>query len=69
MTSNVTVYLPHNIILKLNLDSEWQAILADEIEKPYFHDLMEKVDEEYKLHACYPPRSCFPLLITAVVIR
>jgi uracil-DNA glycosylase len=51
--------------MKLNLDSEWQAILADEIEKPYFHDLMEKVDEEYKLHACYPPGSCFSLLITS----
>jgi hypothetical protein len=35
MTSNVTVYLPHNI-LKLNLDSEWQAILADEIENRTF---------------------------------
>ena len=43
--------------MKLNLDSEWQAILADEIEKPYFHDLMEKVDEEYKLHVCYPPKD------------
>jgi uracil-DNA glycosylase len=43
--------------MKLNLDSEWQAILADEIEKPYFHDLME-VDEEYKLHACCQG-SCF----------
>jgi uracil-DNA glycosylase len=44
--------------MKLNLDSEWQAILADEIEKPYFHDLMEKVDEEYKLHVC-PPKDLF----------
>jgi uracil DNA glycosylase len=36
----------------------------------YFHDLMEKVDEEYKLHACYPPKDLvFPLLITAVLIR
>jgi uracil-DNA glycosylase len=43
--------------MKLNLDSEWQAILADEIEKPYFHDLMETVEEEYKLHACYPPKD------------
>ena len=43
--------------MKLNLDSEWQAIVADEIEKPYFHDLMETVEEEYKLHACYPPKD------------
>jgi uracil DNA glycosylase len=52
--------------MKLNLDSEWQAILADEIEKPYFHDLMEKVDEEYKLHACYPPKDLV-FSITAVL--
>jgi uracil-DNA glycosylase len=43
--------------MKLNLDSEWQAILADEIEKPYFHNLMENADEEYKLHDCYPPKE------------
>jgi hypothetical protein len=30
---------------------------------------MEKVDEEYKLHACYPRILFFPLLITAVLIR
>jgi uracil-DNA glycosylase len=53
------LYICHITLYYVNLDSEWQAILADEIEKPYFHDLMEKVDEEYKLHVCYPPKILF----------
>jgi hypothetical protein len=30
---------------------------------------MEKVDEEYKLHVCYPPKDLVSALITAVLIR
>jgi uracil-DNA glycosylase len=25
--------------------------------KPYFQELMESVDEEYKNHTCYPPKE------------
>jgi uracil-DNA glycosylase len=35
----------------------WQTILADEIQKPYFLDLMEFVDEEYNNHTCFPPKE------------
>jgi len=31
--------------------------LLDEIQKPYFQDLMEFVDDEYKNHTCYPPKE------------
>lgn len=41
--------------MKINLSTEWQAVLADEIEKPYFNDLMEALDLEYSTHTCYPP--------------
>ena len=37
------------------LDSSWQNILGDEIQKPYFLDLMKSVDEEYLQHTCFPP--------------
>ncbi|HSD05636.1 uracil-DNA glycosylase [Flavobacterium sp.] len=40
-----------------NLSPSWQSILADEIQKPYFLDLMKTVDEEYKNHVCFPPKE------------
>ena len=40
-----------------NFNSTWQIILADEIQKPYFQDLMEVVDEEYQNHTCFPPKE------------
>jgi len=43
--------------MKLNLKPSWQAILDDEIQKPYFLDLMETVNEEYKNHVCFPPKE------------
>jgi uracil-DNA glycosylase len=39
------------------LNSSWQTILADEIQKPYFLDLMKAVNEEYQNHTCFPPKE------------
>jgi uracil-DNA glycosylase len=43
--------------MQLNLDSSWQTILADEIQKPYFSELMKAVDEEYQNSICFPPKE------------
>ncbi|MFV8369813.1 uracil-DNA glycosylase [Flavobacterium sp. LB2R40] len=43
--------------MQINLISSWQSILSEEIQKPYFKDLMETVNEEYKNHLCYPPQE------------
>lgn len=43
--------------MQFNLISSWQSILSDEIQKPYFKDLMETVNEEYKSVTCYPPQE------------
>ncbi|MGQ7947696.1 uracil-DNA glycosylase [Flavobacterium sp. WC2509] len=43
--------------MQLHLNSSWQTILADEIQKPYFSELMKAVDEEYKNHVCFPPKE------------
>lgn len=43
--------------MQINLNPEWQNILSDEIQQPYFHDLMESVGEEYKNYTCYPPQD------------
>lgn len=39
------------------LNSSWQSILSDEIQKLYFNDLMQKVDEEYQNYTCFPPKK------------
>lgn len=43
--------------MQLHLNSEWQSILAEEIQKPYFSELLEKVELEYQNHSCYPPKD------------
>ncbi|NDP26232.1 MAG: uracil-DNA glycosylase [Flavobacterium sp.] len=39
------------------LDPSWQTILSNEIQKPYFLDLMKAVEEEYQNHTCFPPKE------------
>jgi len=41
--------------MKINLSQEWQDVLADEIAKPYFKDLLSSLEEDCKQHICYPP--------------
>jgi len=43
--------------MQINLNSSWQTILSDEIEKPYFLELMDFVDQEYKNSVCFPPKE------------
>lgn len=40
-----------------NINLSWQTILSDEIQKPYFKDLMILVENEYKNHSCFPPNE------------
>ena len=40
-----------------NLNPSWQSILSDEIQKPYFNDLMNAVDEEYQNNICFPSKE------------
>jgi uracil-DNA glycosylase len=43
--------------MQINLNPSWQSILSDEIQKPYFQDLLVSVTEEYKNEICYPPKE------------
>jgi len=43
--------------MKINLSPDWKAILAQEIDKPYFKELMLAFDLENKEHKCYPPEE------------
>lgn len=40
--------------MKVQIHPEWQSVLAEEFQKPYFIDLAEFVRAEYRQHTCYP---------------
>lgn len=39
------------------LQPSWQAVLSEELQKPYFEELLVKVNEEYATTVCYPPKE------------
>jgi uracil-DNA glycosylase len=41
----------------VELTQDWKDILDDEIQKPYFEDLIKCVEEEYQNHTCFPPKE------------
>ena len=41
----------------MNLSAEWQSILSDELQKPYFNDLLQAVETEYQESVCFPPKD------------
>ncbi len=43
--------------MKLPLPPSWQAVVGDELEKPYFSKLRDFVAEERRAHAVYPPEG------------
>lgn len=43
--------------------NDWDEILQDEMQKPYFLELMANLESEYKEHTVYPPKE---LLFTAL---
>ncbi|MBE7010014.1 MAG: uracil-DNA glycosylase [Ruminococcaceae bacterium] len=41
----------------LQIGNSWDTVLADEVKKPYFADLMQKVSKEYEKATVYPPKE------------
>jgi uracil-DNA glycosylase len=39
------------------IDPSWKQLLAKEFDAPYFNELSQFVDEEYKQQQCYPQKS------------
>ena len=39
------------------LEESWREKLKDELDKPYYRELVDKVQEEYKNEVCYPPED------------
>ena len=51
------VYLVFNYFMEINLNSTWKSLLDEEINQPYFIDLMNSVENEYSKNTCYPPKE------------
>ena len=43
--------------MEIEIPHHWRELLKNEIERPYFNELMEFVDSEYKANTIYPERS------------
>jgi uracil-DNA glycosylase len=43
--------------MQIDLIPSWQTVLSDEIEKSYFQDLIEDVNQEYQNSTCFPPKD------------
>ncbi len=43
--------------MNIDLPASWQAVLADELEKPYFQQLHQFVDQERREHTVFPPEN------------
>jgi uracil-DNA glycosylase len=43
--------------MQKRLPSDWQAVLAEEFDKPYFKQLEEFVDQERRAHQVFPPEQ------------
>ncbi len=41
--------------MEISLPASWQAVIGDEVNKPYFERLRQFVDEERQKHAVFPP--------------
>ncbi len=43
--------------MTVKIADSWKHILNDELEKPYFNNLINFVASEYSIHTCYPKES------------
>lgn len=51
------LFLYQNTEMTIELDSTWRNVLDTEMAKPYFKNLLQYIDEEYKNYICYPKTS------------
>ena len=42
---------------KYKIGNEWDSILAEEMDKPYYKELERFLDEEYETRTVFPPRD------------
>lgn len=42
-------------VVDVRIETSWKAVLQEEFAKPYFHELVSFVRQEYEQHTIYPP--------------
>jgi uracil-DNA glycosylase len=40
--------------MTVRIEPSWHAVLSEEFEKPYWHELTQFVKEEYQTQSCFP---------------
>ena len=43
--------------MEIQIPEQWQSLVADEVQQPYFTELMDFVEREYATTKCYPPKA------------
>lgn len=43
--------------MQIPLNTDWQTILSEELQKPYFNNLLQEVEKEYQELVCFPPKD------------
>jgi uracil-DNA glycosylase len=43
--------------MEIAINKEWKKLVSEEIEKPYFFNLVKFVNSEYQSISCFPPRK------------
>ena len=43
--------------MQITLTPDWQTLLANELNQPYFKELTKTVEEEYETNTCFPPQE------------
>ncbi|WP_369753737.1 uracil-DNA glycosylase [Flavobacterium sp. WC2409] len=43
--------------MQINLNPEWESIVSEETQQPYFKELLLNVEQEYQNSVCYPPQE------------
>lgn len=43
--------------MQIPLNPDWQIILSEELQKPYFNNLLQEVEKEYQELVCFPPKD------------
>ncbi|WP_445954560.1 uracil-DNA glycosylase [Ureibacillus sp. FSL E2-3493] len=43
--------------MNMSIQNDWQEVLADEMNKPYYISLKNFLDEQYRLSTVYPPKE------------
>ena len=55
--------------MDLKIGNDWDELLAEETDKPYFRDICEFVESEYAKYTVYPPRSLIFAALKYVAFR